>query len=233
MQVSGETMQGLNVTLQAGAATDSITVTDTAPAIDTATANIAGTISAKDLQTLPSSNRDPYQLLRLAPGALGDSSQSAGGGSYSLPGNDGIGGSTATGSIFQVENRPQTQSNGVRTSGNSFQIDGSQVNSLAWGGGAVITPNEESVKEVQVQTGPYDATNGRNSGAQVLVVSKNGTNQVHGSAFIKIHRPGLDAYQRYNGPTDEPKRDNNRFNQIGGSIGGPILEESYLRILLV
>jgi hypothetical protein len=231
--ISGEKMQALNITLGAEGGSQTITVTDTSPAINTATATISGTITGQELQALPSSNRDPYQLLRLAPGALGDGSQTGGGGSYSLPGNGGIGGSSSTGSVFQVENRAQTQANGVRTSGNSFQIDGSQVNSLAWGGGAVITPNEESVKEVQTQTSPYDATYGRNSGAQVLVVSRNGTNQFHGSAFIKFHRPGLNAYQRYNGPgstsnvdnTKSLQRDNNRFNQIGGSIGGPVWKD--------
>jgi hypothetical protein len=227
VNIAGETMQGLNISLEAAGGQQSITVTDTAPAINTATANISGTISAQQLQTLPSSNRDPYQLLRLTPGALGDASQSGGGGSYSLPGNGGIGGSSGSSSIFAVENRAQSQGNGVRVSGNSFQIDGSQVNSLAWGGGAVITPNQESVKEVQTQTSPYDATNGRNSGSQVLIVSKNGTNEFHGSAFFKFHRPGLDAYQRWNGPgsegdRDRLKRDNNRFNQLGGSIGGPV-----------
>lgn len=221
VRISGETLQGLNISLDPEGSSQSITITDTAPPINTSTATISGTIDAQQLQSLPSSNRDPYQLLRLAPGSLGDGSQAAGGGSYSLPGNGGIGGSTSTGSVFQVENRAQTQANGVRTSGNSFQIDGSQVNSLAWGGGAVITPNQESVKEVQTQTSPYDATQGRNSGAQVLVVSKNGTNQFHGSAFFKFHRPGLNAYQRYNGISDV-QRDNNQFNQLGGSIGGPI-----------
>jgi hypothetical protein len=233
VQISGETMQGLNISVDPEGSAQSITVTDSAPAINTSTATISGVISAQQLQSLPSSNRDPYQLLRLAPGALGDGSQQAGGGSYSLPGNGGIGGSSSSGSIFAVENRAQTQANGVRTSGNSFQIDGSQVNSLAWGGGAVITPNQESVKEVQTQTSPYDATQGRNSGAQVLIVSKNGTNQYHGSAFFKFHRPGLNAYQRYNGPgsADSPDntktlfRDNNRFNQLGGSIGGPIWKD--------
>lgn len=230
VRISGEIIQGLNIALDPEGSTQSITITDSAPAINTSTGTLSGTISAQELQSLPSSNRDPYQLLRLAPGALGDGSQSAGGGSYSLPGNGGIGGSTSAGSIFAVENRAQTQANGVRTSGNSFQIDGSQVNSLAWGGGAVITPNQESVKEVQTQTSPYDATQGRNSGAQVLVVSKNGTNELHGSAFFKFHRPGLNAYQRYNGPNSRNSadntttlfRDNNQFNQIGGSIGGPI-----------
>lgn len=227
LNIVGETMQGLNISLEAAGAQQSVTVTDTAPAINTATANIAGTISAQQLQTLPSSNRDPYKLLRLTPGALGDSSQDGSGNSYSLPGNGGIGGSQGSSSIFAVENRAQSQGNGVRVSGNSFQIDGSQVNSLAWGGGAVITPNEESVKEVQTQTSPYDATNGRNSGSQVLIVSKNGTNDFHGSAFFKFHRPGLNSYQRWNGPGSEGdktqlQRDNNRFNQLGGSVGGPV-----------
>ncbi|HMF52740.1 MAG TPA: carboxypeptidase-like regulatory domain-containing protein, partial [Edaphobacter sp.] len=136
LNISGETMQGLNITLDAAGSNQSITVTDTAPPINTSTATISGVITAQQLQTLPSSNRDPYQLLRLSPGALGDGSQQGGGGSFSLPGNGGIGGSSASGaqgSIFAVENRAQTQGNGVRTSGNSFQIDGSQVNSLAWG----------------------------------------------------------------------------------------------------
>jgi hypothetical protein len=230
VSIAGETMQGLNVALEAEGSQQSVTVTDTAPAINASTATISGTITAEQLQTLPSSNRDPYQLLRLSPGALGDGSQDGSGNSYSLPGNGGIGGSGGSSSIFAVENRAQTQGNGVRTSGNSFQIDGSQVNSLAWGGGAVITPNEESVKEVQTQTSPYDATNGRNSGSQVLIVSKNGTNQFHGSAFIKFHRPGLNSYQRWNGPgsqgnKDQLLRDNNRFNQIGGSVGGPIWKD--------
>jgi hypothetical protein len=237
VNISGETMQALNIALEAEGGQQSITVTDTAPPINTASANIAGVITGQQLQVLPSSNRDPYQLLRLSPGALGDGSQQGGGGSYSLPGNGGIGGSSAAGaqgSIFAVENRAQTQGNGVRTSGNSFQIDGSQVNSLAWGGGAVITPNQESVKEVQNATSPYDATIGRNSGSQVLIVSKNGTNDFHGSAFFKLHRPGLNAYQRWNGPnstapgadhTQTLLRDNNQFNQLGGSIGGPIWKD--------
>lgn len=225
VQIAAEQMQSLNVQLAISGTNQTVTVTDTAPAIDTETGNLASTISARQLQNMPSANRDPYQLLRLVPGTTGDSSEAAGGGSYSLPGNGGIGGSQSSTSIFSVENRPQSQANGQRTSANSFQIDGSEVNSLAWGGGAVITPNEESVKEVQVQTSPYDATNGRNSGAQVLVVSRNGTNQWHGSAMIKIHRPGLDAYQPYNGPNAKPQRDENRFNQEAGSIGGPIWKD--------
>ena len=113
--------------------------------------------------------------------------------------------------------------NGQRTENNSFQVDGVEVNSLAWGGAAVITPNQESVKEITVQSNPYDAENGRNSGAQVLVVSKNGTNEFHGSALMKGDRPGLNAYQRWNGPGNPVQKDMDRFNQFAGSLGGPII----------
>jgi hypothetical protein len=95
---------------------------------------------------------------------------------------------------------------------------------LAWGGAAVITPNKESVKEVTVQSNPYSAENGRNSGAQVLVVSKNGTNEFHGSALLKADRPGLNAFQRWNGPNNPVQKDTDRYNQWAGSVGGPVIK---------
>ena len=105
-----------------------------------------------------------------------------------------------------------------------------------WGGTSVITPSEESVDNVQGRFNGYDAENGRFSGAQIQVTSKCGTNQVHGSAFFQAWRPGLNAYQRYNGPGHSLYvrarrrargllRDTQRFNQMGGSIGGPLWKD--------
>jgi len=222
--ISTEQIQAVNVTLEVGTANQSVTVnSEVAPPIDTETGNISGTLTTEDIQALPSFGRDPYQLARLAPGVFGDGATGTGGGGTALPGSN-QSSSGSTGSIFMTENQPQIVAGGTRNNGNSYQIDGVEVNSLAWGGSAVITPNEESVKEVQIQANPYSAENGRNSGAQVLVVSKSGTNQFHGSAFIKIHRPGLDAYQRWGGPFGQPQRDANRFNQFGGSVGGPVIK---------
>lgn len=215
-------MQALSVQLDVGELTQSVTVDSTVTElIDTQSAMVGGALTAKEIERLPSFARDPYQLMRLAPGVFGDGALSGGGGTSSMPGTN-AGGPSATDSIFRVENGVQITANGTRQNSNNFQVDGVAVNSTSWGGAAVITPNEESVKEVRIVANNYSAENGRTSGAQVLVVSQNGTNDLHGSAFFKWHRPGLDAYQRWNGPGVPAQRDENRFNQFGGSIGGPV-----------
>jgi Carboxypeptidase regulatory-like domain len=225
--VSAEQIQSVNVTMEVGDVSQSVTVNgDVTPPIDTETGQISGTLDAKEIQNLPSIGRDPFQLLRLAPGVFGDAAHSNNGGSQNTPGSAGPGGPSVSASIFSTENQVQINANGQRNTTNDYQIDGVEVNSLAWGGAAVITPNEESVKEVRVSSNYYSAENGRNSGAQVEVVSQNGTNEYHGSLFLKMDRPGLNAYQRYNGPggSAADQRVENRFNQFGGSVGGPIIK---------
>src|SRR5258708_6529240 len=101
-------------------------------------------------------------------------------------------------------------------------IDGISTSSAVWGGTTIITPSEDSVESIKVVSTGYDAENGRFSGAQIQVTSKSGTNQFHGSLFLDAHRPGLNAFQRFNGLGNGVLRDENRFNQFGGSVGGPI-----------
>src|SRR3984893_8235228 len=223
--VQGEQTQGVNITLEVGDVTQQVTVTaDSAPAIDTETGHISGTLSSKEIQNLPSFGRDPFQLLRLAPGVFGDAAHGASGDSQNTPGSQGPGGPQANRGIFATENQVQVNANGQRNTANSFQVDGVSVNSLDWGGAATITPNEESVKEVRVTANSYDAQFGRTSGAQVEVVSQNGTNEYHGSLFLKIDRPGLNAFQREFGQGPKAtQRSTNRFNEFGGSVGGPII----------
>ncbi len=221
LQFIPEQANSLTVQLDLAGTTQEVTVdASTAPAVDTETSNIGATVSANDIQHLPSFNRDVFTLIQLAPGAIDDGSQGSGGGVFSTPGNQGPGGSSAGGAA-PTENRPQANANGGQNSANGISIDGISTVSAVWGGASVITPTEDSIDNVRVVTNDYDAENGRFSGAQTLVTSKSGTNQVHGSAFFALHRPGLNAYQRSTG-TGQPVRDTQRFNQYGGSIGGPI-----------
>ncbi len=230
VQVTPEQANAVNVQLSAGAETQTVTVSgNQAAALDTETATISGTVTSNQIQHLPSFGRDVFQLAQLAPGTFGDGAQAAGGGTSSLPSSN-RSGSAASDGIFTTENAPQISGDGGQNEANGISINGISTVSAVWGGASVITPSEDSVKDVHIVSNGYDASNGRFSAAQVQVVTKNGTNQVHGSAFFKADRPGLNAYQRYNSPGSlapgRPgvQRDNSRFNQFGGTLGGPILK---------
>ncbi len=228
LHVIPEQPNSVDVKLALGEPTTTVTVSGEAePAVDTETSNIGTTVSSNAIQHLPSFNRDVFTLTQLAPGVIADGSQGSGGGVYATPGNQGPGGSGAAGAP-PTENRPQANANGGQNSFNGISIDGISTVSAVWGGASVITPSEDSIDNVRIVTNDYDAENGRFAGAQTLVTSKSGTNQLHGSAFFALHRPGLNAYQRavyVNGvKTGQPVRDSQRFNQYGGSLGGPILK---------
>jgi hypothetical protein len=117
--VSAEQIQSVNVTMEVGDVSQSITVNgDVTPPIDTETGQISGTLNAKDIQNLPSLGRDPFQLLRLAPGVFGDAAHSNNGGSQNTPGSAGPGGTSVSASIFQTENQVQINANGQRNTTN-------------------------------------------------------------------------------------------------------------------
>jgi hypothetical protein len=223
--VIAEQANSITVKLDVGQITEAVTVNgDETPLIDTETANLQGTVKQEQFQKLPSIGRDPFQLLQLAPGAFGDGARTSGvNGGNNLPGTT-VGGTSGTDGVFKIENGGQITANGARTGENNYQIDGVNTTSVTWGGTSVVTPNEDSIKEVKVVTDNYDAENGRYRGAQVQIISQNGTNQYHGSVFFKAHRPGLDAFTKYNGYANGPVRDDNRFNDWGATAGGPIIK---------
>jgi hypothetical protein len=219
--VNAEGTQGVNITLTAGVS-ESVTVTaDNASALQTENPNITRAISTEEVRELPQFGRDPYNLLRLTPGVFGAGARSGSGGAVNLPNTTGPGGSNNA--IFQTENQVPITANGQRLSDNNFQIDGVSVNSFNWGGAALVTPNQESVKEIRVKSSTYSAEDGRNSGAQIQVVSQNGTNDFHGSLFIKYNSPKLNAFNKYGGLNGAPPvRVQDYIRQFGGSLGGPL-----------
>lgn len=222
VQIIPEQPNSLDLPLEVGEVQQTVTVTDVTQALDTETANLSGTINSNQIQHMPSFGRDVFQLVQLAPGVFGDRAQGGGGGSVNLPGTQGPGATGGNQGIFQTENGPQALAAGQQYENNSISIDGISTSSAVWGGTTVITPSEDSVDSVKVLSNNYDAEFGRFSGAQIQVTSKSGTNDYHGSLFITTHQPNLNAYQRFNGAGLNPTRDNNKFEQFGGSVGGPI-----------
>ncbi|MGA2535663.1 MAG: TonB-dependent receptor [Terracidiphilus sp.] len=228
-----EQPNALDLRMELGDVQQTVTVNGSAaPLLDTDTATVSATINSNEIQHFPSYNRDVFQLAQLTPGVFGDASQGSGGGSLELPGNQGPGGSSSgSAGIFQTENGPQIQTRGGQYETNGITVDGISTVSAVWGGTSVITPSEDSVGDMKIVSNSYDASVGRFSGGQIQVTTKSGTNDFHGSLFFKASRPGLNAYQRWNGVgSDIPgtpasrglNRDDTRTNNDGGSLGGPI-----------
>jgi hypothetical protein len=238
LQLIPEQPNSLNIQMEIGVSSQTITVdASTTPALDTETANLTRTITDTEVQHMPVFERDATGLIQLAPGVLADGSHQGSGDGFQAPGtqtgaSSGGGGNLHnTSSIFATENGPSANTNGNQFENNGFTVDGISTVSAVWGGATVITPSEDSIGNIQIVTNAYDAEQGRFSGAMTEITSKSGTNEIHGSLFGQITRPGLDAYQRWNGPASaEPGaarpglllRDSNRYNQFGGSAGGPI-----------
>src|SRR5579871_2788197 len=224
LQLIPEQPNAINVQMEVGSAAQSVTVNaETTPVLDTETASVNGSVSSNQIQHMPSFGRDVTRLATLAPGSFGDNSQAGDNDNYNLPGTQSGGGqSGGADGIFKTENGVQVIANGNQSENNGISIDGISTTSAVWGGSTVITPSEDSVENVKIVSNSYDAENGRFSGAQVQITSKSGSNQFHGSLFFTAHQPNLNAYQPYNGYKNAVVRDDNKYNQFGGSLGGPI-----------
>ncbi len=225
VEVTAETARNVDVKLTTGGNSETVTVSaDDDPVLQTNDANVSRTISSEEIQRLPIFGADPYELLRTAPGITGDGARGGTGQALFLPNNVGVGGSNS--GIYQTENQIQISANGQRVANNNITIDGVSVNSLVHGGSAVVTPNQEAVQSITVVSSSYDAGDGRNTGAQVKVTSKGGTNDVHGSLFFLYDEPGLNAYNRYAGPTTGATTSKVTIKQrtYAASLGGPIVK---------
>ncbi len=224
--VAAETPASVNVTLQTGSESQTVTVNaETIPLLQTSDASIGQTIDGEEVKRLPTVGADLYELLRTAPGITGNGARAGSGNAVFLPNGVGPGGSNS--GIFQTENQPQISADGQRVADNNYMIDGVSVNSLSHGGSAVVTPNTEAVGQMTVVSTSYDASLGRNTGAQIQVVTNSGTNVLHGSALFLYDDPGLNQFNKYGGPgTNVPTiRNQNAQRTWAASLGGPIVKD--------
>ncbi|HET6668607.1 MAG TPA: carboxypeptidase-like regulatory domain-containing protein, partial [Pyrinomonadaceae bacterium] len=163
-------------------------------------ASIGTVIENRQVAGLPLDGRNFYELSLLVPGAA--------------PAAPGSAGSVRGDFAFNV--------NGAREDSNNFLLDGvynldPKLNTFG------IRPPIDAIREFEMLTSSYDASFGRNPGAQVNVVLKSGTNELHGSLF-EFHRNGTLDARNFFAPSTEPKPKYLR-NQFGGSIGGPLRKD--------
>ncbi|HKD08888.1 MAG TPA: carboxypeptidase regulatory-like domain-containing protein [Bryobacteraceae bacterium] len=197
----------LNFTLQPGQVSETIEVTGAAPQLEAQSSSLGTVVNTQLTAELPLNGRNFVQLATLAPGVSGTG--------YSVSG-------TIMSGTRPDDRRPGTEifSNGNREGSNDFLYDGIDDNDRLTLS-IVLRPAVEAIREFKVQTNLFSADQGRNSGAVVDVVTKSGANQIHGSAFEFLRNSAMDARNFFNAKgTPFPSF---RYNQFGGSFGGPIV----------
>jgi hypothetical protein len=184
--------------MKVGAQTTTVNVEAAPPVLDTQSSAVGTTIEQQKVGQLPLNGRHFLELTLFTPGVV--------------PGTDGSENSTRGGAI---------NVNGMRETMNTFLLDGMDNTSIGVGT-FVVTPPVDSVQEFRMETGMYEAKFGSQAGAQVNVVTKSGTNQIHGTLHEFLRNSALDARNFFD-PSVPPFR----RNQFGATVGGPIQLPGY------
>src|SRR5580704_17057687 len=190
----------LDFKLKIGAMTEKIEVTAEAPLVESEGTATGQVIPASQVQELPLLGRNPYALAMLVPGVRPDQ------GANNLP-------------VDQISSVSYAI-NGQRASANEFLLDGAP-NTAAAQGQPVLNPNPAMVQEFKVETNNYSAEYGRASGGVFNVITKSGSNQVHGTLYEFFRNDKLNANNYFANASDAP-RPPFKYNQFGGTIGGPV-----------
>jgi hypothetical protein len=199
----------VDLELPVGDSTQQVSVRGDAPLVEVTTEDISGLVGQQQITDLPLNGRSYDELLTLNPGIVNFTWEKTGG----------IGVSNSTvGNNFAVEgNRPQQNLfllNGV-------EFTGTAENNMQPGGTSEELLGVDAVREFNVLVDSYGAEYGKRPGAQVLIVTRSGTDQLHGSFFEFLRNNALDA-PNYFDPGSAPGFQRNQF---GGSLGGPIQKD--------
>jgi Carboxypeptidase regulatory-like domain len=205
----------IDLSLVPGGSTEVVTVTDAAPLIQTDTASVGQVIAVRQVSGLPINSLHVAQLIGLTPGAI----------TSPLVGtvNSGNGGPPSSSSNISP-GRPEASIGGGSASHTDYQFDGI-VDSEQLYNGLQFEPAEDFVQEFNVISNSAPAQYGRGS-AIVLMSSRSGTNELHGTAFefIRLDTPGFQSDAKNYFAAPGTTLASLHQNQFGGSVGGPILK---------
>lgn len=198
----------VNLKLEIGTMTQTVTVTDRGPMVEAQTADRGNIVDSVRLDNTPSQARNLMGLVYSTSGAIGTSAMK------SFTPYDNAGSST-----FSINGGQPAGSMNIAP--NQMMIDGVDNRTSYNGGFYGLIPTQESVSEMKVITSPYSAEYGRTMGGVVNVVTKSGTNEFHGGLFYYARTTGLSANQFERNLARQPKLAVH-FHTPGGMIGGPI-----------
>lgn len=206
VEVRADSSTNVPVTLQIGSLAETVTVEANAEMVETRSGTLSQVVGQQKIVELPLNGRNAAALVTLAAGTTDLTTNTARGS-----------GDTQQGATYP--GAQSISSNGARADGVNYQLDGgsnidhyTNVNNPF--------PNPDALEEFSVQTNNYSAEAGRASGAVVNVVTKSGTNELHGTLFEFLRNGAMNARNFFAPTSDKLKR-----NQFGGSIGGPIIKD--------
>jgi hypothetical protein len=196
----------LNLQLHVGSVTEQITVQGDAPMVSPTSADISGLVYGEQIRNLPLNGRSFDLLTTLNPGVVNFTSAKVGG--------TGVSNSTNGNNVAVSGNRPQQNLfllNGV-------EFSGAAENNMQPGGTSGQLLGVDAVEEFNILRDDYGAQYGKHPGAQVVIVTRRGTNQLHGSVYEFLRNNDLDAPNYF----DVGSAPGFQRNQYGISLGGPI-----------
>ncbi len=205
----------VSIQLRIATVTEHVEVKANVSQVQTDSIALGRVVDYRTLEALPLASRNFTQVVDLSPGVLSgvNNAAEAGPGGIGLaqidPGNDGI------------------YVHGLRSYDNSYLFDGVPVTDLQASNiasGGIPIPNPDSIQEFKVQTGLYDVSFGEHAGASVSLVTKSGTNNLHGSVFEYLRNNVLNANDYFRNLAAQPRPDLKQ-NQFGFTLGGPILRD--------
>jgi hypothetical protein len=190
----------VDIRLTVGALTEQVSVTADAAMVNTQSGTLSQVVQQRYLVDLPLNGRNAATLIRMVPGTV-----------------TGVG--TTTAGYANTSDTLAFSVNGTRGNEVNFRLDGATHMDNVTNLNAAY-PNPDALQEFNVQTSNYSAQYGNFGGAVVNVVTRSGSNQLHGSMFHFLRNGAMNARNFFAAQSDNLKR-----NQYGGTIGGPVVRD--------
>lgn len=217
VQVTVAETKTLNTQLQPGAVTETITVATSNVQLDTESSELGRVTDSEMVENLPLVSRNYTQIIGLNPGVAQEA-------------NDARGLGRGGGALAAMPGGGSIMAQGATAVDNNFEMNGLSVNdmesSMFYSAGIPV-PNPDTIQEFKVQTAQYDATTGRDAGADVDLITKSGTNNYHATAWEYLRNEDLNANDWFTKKIGSP-RGVLRQNQYGLTAGGPVVRNKFL-----
>jgi hypothetical protein len=204
VELDVSSVETINASLQVGSVNEQVTVEASAVQVETASGELSATVEGNEVRELPLNGRNFVELTQLTPGVSPQDTFST------------VHKGLEAGVDFSI--------NGNNTTGNLFLVDGVNNNDIGSNRTILVYPSIQAIDEMKILTNSYGAEYGQASGGVVSIITRGGTNQIHGGAFYDGRNTSLNANDFFNNQHDQPRSALHR-NDYGFNVGGPIVKD--------